>query len=376
MPEKKNQHYVPQLLLRNFSKNGKSIDLINLNSMLCVRDAAIKNQCSDDYFYGKDLIIENALGDIEGIARSLISGMISTGVAPKQKSNDHYSLLVFTAFQAFRTKFMAVTVNDSIRLMLKKILIKVLESGRVSDISFEELNSTKIGYHECGKLILGFIAMALPLLYDLEMKLLVNETGHGFILGDNPAVLYNMSYMGISHICVTGIQSKGLMMILPVTTKHCLIFYDKNEYKVGGKSLKPITIQNKEDIIELNKLQILNSYDNIYFDKNDEIHLLQIISGVKSYRRDQKVILHESPPEKTNDGFQSIVHTKRSDIGYLAKLGFIKKRKNNREYHLHFGNRDTMLVELFEEFKKLVDKKKYKAFDWNRFIEEKKKNFA
>ena len=58
----KNQHFVPKLLLKNFSSDSsKSKNRINtyiLKSKKFIENVSIKSQCSKNFFYGENLIIE------------------------------------------------------------------------------------------------------------------------------------------------------------------------------------------------------------------------------------------------------------------------------------------------------------------------------
>ena len=66
MPRHRKQHYVPRFYLKGFSLDGKSINIWNLQRQLKIQSANLKNQCSKDYFYSKQLDVEEALGKIEG----------------------------------------------------------------------------------------------------------------------------------------------------------------------------------------------------------------------------------------------------------------------------------------------------------------------
>ena len=61
MAEKKRQHYVPRFHLKLFSEDGVSINLFNIKTGKIIEKAAIKGQCQEDYFYGKDLKVETGL---------------------------------------------------------------------------------------------------------------------------------------------------------------------------------------------------------------------------------------------------------------------------------------------------------------------------
>ena len=67
MAENKNQHFVPRIHLRPFTVNGEglAINLFNLDRMKAIPNAPVRNQCSGDYFYGQNRLLENAINFIE-----------------------------------------------------------------------------------------------------------------------------------------------------------------------------------------------------------------------------------------------------------------------------------------------------------------------
>jgi hypothetical protein len=75
MPSQKNQHYVPRCALRPFSLDteGRAINTYILAKQRPVQNAPLKSQCSQDYFYGKDLKAEKALGNLEGHYAQVLS---------------------------------------------------------------------------------------------------------------------------------------------------------------------------------------------------------------------------------------------------------------------------------------------------------------
>ncbi len=80
MASNKNQHYVPQCYLKKFSTSSESkaaICLYNLDRKKLIKNAPIKNQCSKNYFYGEDLVIEKALQEIEGIFSEIVRNLES-----------------------------------------------------------------------------------------------------------------------------------------------------------------------------------------------------------------------------------------------------------------------------------------------------------
>lgn len=80
MASNKNQHFVPRCYLRPFSLNdGKTISLYNLDRDKAIFNSPLKNQCSGDYFYGKDDNLERAIQLIESTYAGELSALLQPG---------------------------------------------------------------------------------------------------------------------------------------------------------------------------------------------------------------------------------------------------------------------------------------------------------
>jgi len=68
MASNKNQHFVPRCYLRPFTHDGadSAINLYNIDRQKFIEMASVKHQCSGDYFYGSDPLLENAIQSTEG----------------------------------------------------------------------------------------------------------------------------------------------------------------------------------------------------------------------------------------------------------------------------------------------------------------------
>ena len=64
MADHKNQHFVPRVLLRPFTKG---INLNNIRADQLIPDAPLKGQCARHYWYGEDGQLEAILSKLEGI---------------------------------------------------------------------------------------------------------------------------------------------------------------------------------------------------------------------------------------------------------------------------------------------------------------------
>lgn len=67
MADKKRHHYIPRFYLKRFSINndGKSLGLYNLKNKKFIQNAPLKSQAYENFLYGEDDEIENALAEME-----------------------------------------------------------------------------------------------------------------------------------------------------------------------------------------------------------------------------------------------------------------------------------------------------------------------
>lgn len=266
MPQKKNQHYVPQFYLKNFSDDGKMIGVYILKDKKYISKAPIKNQASKDYMYSKDPTMENALGNLEGLTDELTKRIL---VNPKLKldEKDREVLLTFTLIQLGRT----VSRTDDLQELTDKSFkqmymayIKQKTGGRIDDrlTSFYRYIDEKMVFQlpEPGIVGVGLSAKLLPMCSDLRYKLLINKTDIDFVTSDNPSCMYDefLERMGDYS---TGFALRGIEIYLPLSPKVAILYYDPKVYKIGSAHKEQVNVVNTNDVIALNKLIAANAKD-------------------------------------------------------------------------------------------------------------------
>jgi hypothetical protein len=102
MAERKRQHWVPQFYLRRFATNSDKtlINLYLLEGRKFIGNVGLSGQCQEDNFYGKDRIIEEALGQLEGVWTDLFR-RVEAG--DQLTENIRHELCLFAAMQSSRT---------------------------------------------------------------------------------------------------------------------------------------------------------------------------------------------------------------------------------------------------------------------------------
>ena len=65
-----------------------------------------------------------------------------------------------------------------------------------------------------------------------------------------------------------------------------LFFFDSGIYKIGERKQSCFLINRTQDIDEINKLQFINCFENIYFnEKASEFYVKQIYQQSKKYKK-------------------------------------------------------------------------------------------
>jgi hypothetical protein len=261
-PKKKNQHYVPRFLLRKFSRDGKSVALVVLTKGVAVLQAPLANQCSRDYFYGRDPAVENAFAEWEGETAARVR-RLDVDALQGLSFRDLYQLRQFAHYQHLRTEGAARSVNSMVGGFAKAVL------SESPDGPPPGLDDVTIGLKEPQHLALYNATTSTPLLLDLEVKFLVRSEPPGFVISDDPVVLSNQwaehhpkfrTYRGL-----TGLGVKGIQMFLPLSPQVCMAVFDPATYRCGNSASRVRHI-GRDDVNRLNRLQVLHAMKCIYYD--------------------------------------------------------------------------------------------------------------
>lgn len=373
MPQNKKHHYVPKFYLKRFSKNGKSICLYNIKRKLKIASANLKNQCYKDYFYGKDLTIEHALGITETAVSAILSKVDLLGILPPPGSPDYLILILYILMQYGRTIYAADLLDEMTDKMMKQIY------GPMAKAKGIDLSKINIGLTNVSQYALALITQAYPLVLDLAYKLLRNCTEEKLITCDNPVVLYNQFLSFRKGGSNTGFPSKGLQIFFPLDSKKIMLLYDPVIYRVGSDRKIVIDVNYNKDIYNLNALQMCSAFENIYFEDdtyNTEALHRKALPFMRNKKTDLKVF-----PQYENDGRKSeLLMTSREDIRTNLSISFVTIRKSAKKWRDSFKKKrlqPAVIVrnkQLCDDHMKFMDELKkgnYGPVDFFRFMDDK-----
>jgi len=257
MAANKNQHFVPQFLLRAFSSDKRSIEVYLTNRRKHISKASIERQCSKDYFYGKDLAAEKALQKLE-TKFSVMFNRFKSGFI----SNESIELChLFILLQMARTEKAAETSLSLKRSIIGKISDLQKENEVFKDFKIPELISD-ITNNAIENLEIA--ASLLPYLKDFPVQMISNETEYAFIISDNPVIFANPKFQ--NRPGSVGIGIIGIHFLCPISPHTCLFVYDPEIYRpLSTGSANETKMRNKSVIDSINRATICNSYNSVYY---------------------------------------------------------------------------------------------------------------
>jgi hypothetical protein len=331
-PKKENHHYIPKFYLRQFSYDGnkKQIGIYNTRTGLFLRQAKLKTQACKPYLYGRDNELEDALMEFENIAAVMLRNIIGNKFLPIRESFGHHNLLHFVLLTQLRNPIASSKIDEQLNEMYKSIFSR--------DIRFKSFfEKYKLSFGEEYMIMMGLKQVEKTLLqcYDLHYKLIVNNTRIPFIICDNPLLKYNQFMESRKWpMGQCGFSSMGLQMFFPLDPQHLLFLYDPTIYKVGDRSKNVIETETEEDINEINRLNLLNCEEVLFFnDAASEYYIRTLHQQSLKFQKANIPFTHrfrtEDMPGEINS---SIVMTSISDCRTNMNLSFVRQTKSAKNH--------------------------------------------
>ena len=259
MAENKRQHFVPQNYLKEFSHDGVNIGVFHVESGKCVgKPAPISSQAQESYFYGKDLTLEKQLSELEGLLadnRRTIFENFSNKMNLYQKEVLYQDMML----QLSRTKQMANLYEEIATMHARRI-------WRHSNDELVRQHADDFGIKFNNAIIAAMMVTLknLTICYDLEFKVLVNQTEIPFVTSDSPVCAYNQ-YFEAHKTYHSGLNSTGEQLYYPLSPKYAVLYYDRNVYKTKFRKRNYIDIVDESDVNHLNGLVCVWANKCVYY---------------------------------------------------------------------------------------------------------------
>ena len=341
MPKKKEQHYVPVFYLKRFSPDGRSIGLWNIQAKKKVLSASLKNQCREKFFFGEDESVENSLSDLESPVSKILRYIDRDSSLPPRWHRNYKILSKYTFTQLLRTKCMTEQINsmlDQVESTVTQNNPHKLHINGHTEEEFEKIvEEFKEKTPEFSVVDVSYSDRTKWATSDLASKLLINKTKVEFITSDHPVVLYNqllnfMSSFGIPG-SRTGLIAKGLQVFFPISPTELLLFYDPTSYQVGYGHRRNVIIRHKQEVLDINVLQMYSANENIYF-KNETFDFDTLYNRSELYKKRMQndFNMQNFNVQRERERGIILMHGPRPDVNTDLKLSFIRIMQEAKLY--------------------------------------------
>jgi len=301
MATNKNQHYVPRCYLKPFTLNGENlaINLLNLDRQRPIPSAPVKNQCSGDYFYGQDDLLENAIRFVESGYASAVARIH----APQYRltEGDRVVLRTFMLLQHMRTE---AASRRSVEMF----------AGMERSIG-EPLSGLVPSIKQAVQLAMRAFADEMHLFDDLKVCLIRNRTRRPFVTSDDPAVVANRWHKEDLRVRYKspGLMACGTTVFLPLSPRVLCVAYDGDVHSVPHES-GWTEVRNECDVEAFNEQQFLNAFRNIYFrDWGDNCGVLSAYRAVQDRRLSSKHRVNYAVLDRVDGAHKRYRVVERSD---------------------------------------------------------------
>jgi hypothetical protein len=319
----KRHHFVPQHYLRQFRIAGTNqIAVARVEPFMLIGRAAIRHQCQEDYFY-EDKNVDDLMGVNE---TNLAPVLIRVAEKESFDSKELVALQMLAATLHFRTR----KAVETAKVVPKRIAYEVIKDG----IERGELPAPEGGWEEGmvdfegvpGFLVQHGILPAWLEMRTLNCKLLKAEAPGFFLTSDHPVVLLNQLFMDAEpHRSCVGFSRSGFQLLLPISPKLCLFFYDAKVYKVGSRRHE-MTAVGKADVEIVNSLQVENAEKCLYF--HEVAHGALIADLVSRYSRLRMPIEDSLRTIMSPGGTEEILHMRNPSVKLANPWSFCRLRRH------------------------------------------------
>ena len=347
MAEYKKQHYVPQHFLRNFSDGNRTV-AYNIENEKEYPPTPVANLCYENYFYDDDGEIEQVLSELEGTHASVLRKLTSNRNLNQLDRNEENNLLSFITLQSARTKADRIDQEEQMQALVTHIAkIDAEQGGEMTSEIVDKLKERKIRVKDDGMHTYSMLVAhsSIPLITDLNGVLIENKTETQFITSDRPIIKDNPKFKGKRERFLVGFQCPGLQIFCPLSPQSYLMLYDPNWYLLNSNKERRVSIQSKDQIDSLNKMQLIYANESVFYQqeqREEEIH--QLLDEISYHRQNTMHTFNVLSPDEHNlDSENEIIESGHYVPSYSPDLPFVRNKagddaravRNPDLYELH-----------------------------------------
>ncbi len=324
--ETKRQHYVPRMILRHFSNDGKRTSLVVDGKR--IDEASLRDQCQESYFYGADQVMEKSFADEEARISAFLGDLNPDRFIAFDDDTSH-QLRLFVASQHARTRGAAEHHSKFAGAFVKETLRDDVTVNGHKTLQPDDLDLIEVRIKNAQHRAIWTAAKSSPVLIDMRVKFIKTARTPGFVVADHPVVAYNQfaeHHPILSRYPTrTGLAAKGLQLFMPLSPSIMLAVYDPATYQYGGNSM--VCTAGPADVAFLNRMQAVNAYSCFYF--NPQRMVDASLNDLVEVRRKhpsvyEKKVATSDMLQREDGSLSKFVAVYQTEVRVGAKLSFIR----------------------------------------------------
>ena len=247
--EKHVYRYIPEIITRQWSSDGRTIDYVELNDDT-LYSTPISEAFTTDIAWD---ISPDALDNTDVFGNESFTSVITSlaaGDSPLSGRPDYWTIMLILS-EFYSNPFSFGRYDSILSESMKGVKNTRENVERVS----EEVKRKLSGKMTASELITlrRNAVFAVPYLFDLTPAILSSSEGDSFILAADPLLLFNPLFPGRTNSIDTSFHSNGTVLMMPLTPQRMLCLYDRNVYKLMSGVL------SHEDTFLFNRITFLSS---------------------------------------------------------------------------------------------------------------------
>jgi hypothetical protein len=321
MPANKSHHFVPQFLLRQFAaeRSGRYVHLFRIAARKHIPTASIRDQCAKDRLYGKGLVLERGLSDLEDEVAVVIHRITEQHVLPQPFSNEMAALLVFMTFQWARTPAAGVR-QVAFSAAFKSQVLKSYP-GPADDLP-AMAKQMEMTQEDGIAFAMSVAGDSWRVLADLRLKVLQNTSPIEFVLSDAPVVLHNQWCRRITTLGTTGLACAGLQVVLPLSPDSLAILYDDDVYDCGLNDQDLVEVSDPDEVQRYNALQLASAEHALFYRSPDSA---RSVESLPLSAREGRLGI-QSARFREDDGDAQLIQVSNIPLNVDLKRGALRTR--------------------------------------------------
>ena len=302
---------MPRFYLKGFASSPQRINIYNLTRMQAIHDAGLGAQCYRPHFYGKHGDLENAFAELENRSARVLKEVMRTGQPPQPGTRGHRAIAAFVALQKLRT----VAAMEKIKHTMAMMLEDVGEMAAGQFLVSTDLQALTLSLRSNHKMA--------ALLGNLKLGAVQCAPGGSFITSDNPACPINPYCSEFPDYGVVGADSRGLVIVLPLSPTILLLLFDADVYRLRNNPSTRGPVASLADVRQLNLTQVPYADANIYF---SHWATADDVSAIASERNAVRPRVRMGVAVNDSDPSQQILHTYNEQPRMNIALTFLQVR--------------------------------------------------